>query len=162
MKNLFKKLALVSSLVMAGLVAGEASAATVVGNVTVTGTAVNACTISSPAVNAGAILGTDFTSFGAFAVTPFNLAVQCDNTVPYSIASPATAPFVSFGGVASVSTVSISSTPNAIGDISVFPVIGTGTGASQSIPLNVIFTGNSNAIPALGAITATVPLTMTY
>jgi type 1 fimbria pilin len=151
--NLSKKL--LGLAILATLAAPAAQAATASGTVTITGTVIATCTVSSPTVTFNFPIGS------GPQLMPVNVDVTCPNTVTWSLSSPI-GQSITIG-----STTNYAQMMNSTGAATIpsgNPITGTGTGAVQTQNLNVQIYGNgtANATQGYGAITGTLPLTLTY
>lgn len=155
-----KKILALAVLAALGLgVATSASAYTTAGTVTVTGTAVINCTVTSPAVNMGAAVPAAVP--GGYKV-PATIDISCPAGVPWSMGA----------SIVNQATVGANTSSNYLyllkaDDTQIsagVPITGTGTGAAQSQSLQVQLKGSAagQAIVGTGAISGTIPFTLTY
>ena len=136
--------------------AGTAQAATETGTVTLTGTVIVGCTITSPTADFGAQVPTNTPS----SIKSVNIDIKCGSGTPWSLSAPV-------GNTTMVGAATNLSKLQSSGTVisAAAPLTGTGTGAVQSTPVDVVLYGtamNSGLIAGTGAISGTIPLTLTY
>ncbi len=152
-------------LVLAGLAAalvacsGFASAATATGTVTVSGTSVASCTISSPTVALGNIPSGN----GAAAtIIPTAVSVTCPTGTPWTMTSGASNNLTVGTAAATANAVRLM---NAAGTSNLASgITGTGTGSAQTenLSLQVADSTFATSVTTTGAISGTVPVTLTW
>lgn len=152
-------------LVLAGLVAalvagsGFASAATSTGNITVSGTSVANCTINSPTVALGNIPSGN----GApSTMVPTSVSVTCPTGTPWTMTSAGSNNLTVGTAAATANAIRLM---NAAGTSTlVSGITGTGTGSAQTenLSLQVADPTFSTSVTTTGAISGTVPVTLTW
>jgi len=147
--------------VLAALGLGEATSAmagSTAGTVTLAGTAVVSCTITSPVVDFGAALPS---GKGNQSKT-FTIDVNCSNGAPWVITASNAPTAVTVGADATSNTAVIM---NSAGDsyINGGAINGTGNAAAQTTTLLMKLNGPTAAgIAGAGVISASVPISVTY
>jgi len=155
MKKSLVALAVAGALAMG---AGQAQAFTATGNVTLTGTVIVACTVSSPTADFGPQVPTNTASV----TQNVSLDINCGTGTPWNLSAPLSTT-VLVGAVPNLASLVDTSNNTLISGSSTKG--GTGTGAVQTIQVGVKLYGtttNSGLISGTGALSGTVPLTLMY
>lgn len=139
--------------------AAPAAAYTTAGTVTVTGTAVISCSVTSPTVSLGAAVPSAVP--GGYKV-PAAIDINCPAGTPWSMGA----------SITNQATVGANASSNYLyllkaDDTQIsngVPVTGSGTGAVQSQAVQVQLKGSGAGFPIVGtgAISGTIPFTLTY
>lgn len=154
-----KKLVTLAILAAMGIAASApASAGSSTGNVTISGTAVVTCTISSPAVDFGAAVPV---GRGAQTKT-FSIDVNCPSGAAWSMTSSNTATPITVGADSTSNNAVVMDAAGTAYISGAGAVQGVGTGAAQSTTLSVKLNGNTAGIVGTGAISGSVPVTLAY
>lgn len=143
---------------LAALGAGSAQAATTNGTVTITGTAVVSCTLNIPTVDFGATVPAGRGPQSK----QFTVDVDCPTGTAWSLSATNAPTTITIGTNTTGNNATIMNSAGTSYINGAAALTGTGTSAAQTQTLLMKLQGGASGLIGTGAISGSVPITLTY